>query len=89
MFSIRKDYQYEVILFTKRVAIERRRSVVKNTNLKNVLILQFVIEFFGRPEGSVLYNSKSTLLVACPDVPADESFVEQNSEIFVLSIDVL
>ena len=69
MFSMRKAYQYEVILFTKRVAIEGRSPVVKNTYLKYILVLQLVIEFFRCSKGAVLDNSESTLLVARPDVP--------------------
>ena len=68
-----KAYQYKVILFTEWVAIEGRRPVVKNTDLKYVLVLQLVIEFFRCSQGAILHNSESALLVARPYVP--ERFV--------------
>ena len=58
------------IIFTVGVAVERRRAVVKHTYLENVLVPNFVIEFFRRPEGSILNNPEGALLIAGPDVPA-------------------
>ena len=40
----------EICFFTKCVTVERRRPIVKNTDLQSILVSQSVIKLLGGPE---------------------------------------